>query len=112
MTNKINSEIKRKVMMRIYIAYVLRPIISTGTVSALVFIAALWGIGREVWVARVFNNMPQLTHVAALTQFWTYAFLHTHFIVQALVVMSIIATVYFARSVSKVITSTFDTVSI
>ncbi len=112
MTNKTNSIIKKKVMKRIYIIYVLRPLVSTGTISAFVLMTALWGIGKEVWVAHVFSNMPQLTNITAFTQFWTYAFLHTHFVVQALTIMAVIAIVYFASSVSKLITSTFTTVSV
>ncbi len=103
MTHSTNSSIKKNVMRRVYIVYALRPIVSAGALAVLVLAGALWGIGREVWVAHVLNNMPQFTHFYALSQFWVYAFLHTHMIVQVLVLMSIFAIVYLARTMARLI---------
>ena len=54
--------------------------------AALVFLAALWGIGRAVWVAKVFENMPALSDVPAVLAFYFHAFLGTGALEQALLV--------------------------
>lgn len=63
--------------------------------------ASLYLIGREVWVARVWENMPNLTNVAATFRFFTYAFAHTHVIVQALMLITIFAALWFVRELSR-----------
>lgn len=90
-------------MRRVYIMYALRPLVSAGALAVLVLTGALWGIGREVWVAHVLNNMPKFTQVTALSRFWVYAFLHTHIIVQVLVLMSVFAIVYLAHTIARLI---------
>lgn len=92
-------------MRRVYTVRALRPLISGGALAAFVLVVALWGIGREVWVARVFNNMPHSADIVALGQFWVYAFVHTHVIVQILVLMVAVATVYLARVTARLIAS-------
>ncbi len=97
MTNP--STIEQNVMRRVRTISILRPLVSGGALAALVFVAALWGIGREVWVAKVFENGPQglLGH----TRYLLYAFDHTRLIVQALTLVTILAFVYLARSVAQ-----------
>ena len=82
-----HSDIERIVMRRVHLIRILQLVISTIVLAALTFVAALWGIGREVWVARVFKNGPQdfSGHLAYLL----YAFTHTRLIVQALVALTL-----------------------
>jgi hypothetical protein len=105
MTNQ--SNIEHVVMRRVHIIRVLRPIVSAGALSALIFIAALWGIGREVWVARVFQNMPHSGDLASLARFYLAAFDHTRVAVQVLSLLAFAALAYFVRETVRVITTLF-----
>ena len=88
MTNtNIQSNIERVVMRRVRLIRILVLVISTAMLAVLTFVAALWGIGREVWVARVFQNGPQ-DFIGRAGYFW-YAFLHTRTIVQALTLLTL-----------------------
>jgi len=60
MINFEQSTIERGVMRRVHIARVLRVVISTDAFAILIFVLALWGISREVWVARIFQNTPDV----------------------------------------------------
>ena len=88
------SRIQENVMRRVRTIHTLRPLVSTTALSAFLLLGALWGIGREVWVARVFENMPSLSDAAVLSRFMLSAFLHTDFLVQALSVLAIAAFVW------------------
>jgi hypothetical protein len=99
----MNSIIKAKVMTRVRTVHVLRNVFSTPVLSAAVFVLAAWGIGREVWVARVLQNEPPVTFADAyaVIHFYAYAFLDTRFIVQALSIVAIGALVWLGYSMVK-----------
>ena len=102
MTNP--SDIERIVMRRVRLIRILTLIISTVTLAVLTGVATLWGIGREVWVARVFQNMPEPSHIGALTLFWLDAFTHTRFIVQVLVILTAASLAFLLREVARSVT--------
>ncbi|MHB8660832.1 MAG: hypothetical protein ACYC75_02775 [Minisyncoccota bacterium] len=89
------SNIERVVMRRVHLIRVLRPFISSGALATLIFILALWGIGREVWVARVLENAPK--NLVDLPRFYVAAFDHTRLVVQALSLAALAALIYTAR---------------
>jgi len=93
MTNP--STIEQAVMRRVRTVHRLRPFVSMGALAVVVAAFALYGIGREVWVARVFENGPQDLFGRFL--YLVYAFEHTRFVVQALVAATLASTVYLAR---------------
>jgi len=97
MTDQTNIE--RIVMQRVHLIRALRFAVSSGALSMLVSALALWGIGREVWVANVLQNAP--ANILDLPQFYLAAFMHTRFIVQALVVLTVAALLYVAREVAR-----------
>lgn len=99
------TSIERIVMRRVRLIRVLRLVISTVVLAVLTFIAALWGIGREVWVARVFENAPR--DIAGLPNFYVAAFLHTHFIVQALTVLTLGSFLYLVVELARLISDFF-----
>lgn len=101
MNNK--SNIEHIVMRRVHIIRVLRPLISLETLAVLALAAALWGIGSEVWVAQVFQNAP--ADFINLPNFYVAAFSHTHIVVQALSVLTLISLVYLARETARSIFS-------
>lgn len=79
------TDIERIVMRRVHRISILRMIISGAVFAVSMLLLALYFIGREVWVARVFENGPQ--DFAGHALYLIYAFEHTRFVVQALVVL-------------------------
>lgn len=101
MTNQ--SSIEHTVMRRVHRVRVLRFLISNLTVSGLLLVLALWGIGREVWVAKVFSNGPQ--DMLGQAKYLLYALRHTDFMVQALMAIMVAATIQLARSCAAILTA-------
>ncbi|MFA6502976.1 MAG: hypothetical protein WCT45_01830 [Candidatus Paceibacterota bacterium] len=104
MTNT-QTDIERIVMRRVHLIRILKLIISTAVLAVLTLTAALWGIGKEVWVARVFQNAP-----ADPTQafaFYLAAFAHTRIIVQALTVLTLGSLIFLAREVVRLAINIF-----
>jgi hypothetical protein len=93
------TDIERIVMRRVRRMRLLLLILSTIALAAVTAVAALWGIGREVWVARVFENGPHdlLGRVAYLG----YAFAHTRLIVQALSLLTLGSFILLARELAR-----------
>ncbi|HUY05287.1 MAG TPA: hypothetical protein VMV62_01045 [Candidatus Paceibacterota bacterium] len=94
-----HSDIERTVMRRVHLIRILQLVISTVVFATLASIAALWGIGREVWVARVFENAPP--NLDDLPRFYLAAFTHTRLIVQALIVLTSLSLLFLAREVVR-----------
>ncbi len=101
------TNIERVVMRRVRLIRILALIISTAMFAVLTTIVALWGIGREVWVANVVENMPSMSNIGALLNFWVSAFLNTHLIVQALTILTFISLLFLAREVARFLVSFF-----
>ena len=98
------TDIERIVMRRVRLIRVLRLVISTVVLAVLTAIAALWGIGREVWVARIFENAPP--NIEDLPNFYIAAFFHTHFIVQALTLLTLASFIYLAIETARLLVDT------
>lgn len=97
--NDTQSNIERIVMQRVHLIRALRFAISSGVFSTLVSMLALWGLGREVWVAHVLQNAP--TNFLDLPRFYLAAFIHTRLIVQALILLTLAALLFVAREISR-----------
>ncbi|MEK7179616.1 MAG: hypothetical protein AAB689_01125 [Patescibacteria group bacterium] len=104
-TTTSGSNIERAVMRRIHLIRILGLVISTGVLAILTLVLALWGIGREVWVARVFQNAP--TDFMHIPNFFIAAFGHTRLVVQVLALLTFASFVYLARKTVQLIISTF-----
>lgn len=103
MTNPTNIE--RVVMRRVRRVRVLRVLFSDTVLATVAATAALYAIGREVWVAKVFENGPQdlIGHAAYLF----YAFLHTHLSVELLVLTTLVTITILAHKTARVFVSFF-----
>ncbi len=88
------SRTTRVVMARVHTIHALRSSMTTNVLAAFVFAASLWGIGREVWVSRVLQNMPSLQNIPAVVQFYLAAFHDTRTIVQVLALLTAAALVW------------------
>ncbi len=102
------TNIERTVMRRVRLIRILALVISTATFAALAFLAALWSIGREVWVARVFENMPPLREGGTFLGFWLSAFLNTHFLVQVLTLLTLLSLFFLVREIFRFLFSCFS----
>ena len=98
------TDIEQNVMRRVRRISILRLLISSGVFALTLALLALYGIGREVWVARVFENGPQTFWGHAL--YLLYAFEHTRFVVQALALLCLGSFVYLARECVRLISAT------
>jgi len=101
MTNQ--TSIERVVMRRVRFIRILGLILSTVTLCVLTSIVALWGIGREVWVARVLENMPST--LSATPTFFLAALTHTTLLVQVLTVLTLISFVFLVREMYRALYS-------
>jgi len=110
--NKNMTDIEKNVMRRVHLIRILGLVISTGMLAALTFVAALWGVGREVWVARVFENMPHSGNLIAFANFWLAAFIHTRPIVQILTLLTLTSLVYLTRECARAFASIFTPVAV
>ncbi len=97
--NDDRTHIERIVMQRVHLIRALRFAISSGVFSTLVSLLALWGLGREVWVAHVLQNAP--TNFLDIPQFYFAAFLHTRLLVQVFILLALFALLYVAREISR-----------
>lgn len=104
------TDIEKNVMHRVHRISILRLIISGAVFSSTLALLALYGIGREVWVARVFENGPQ--DFVGHTLYLVYAFEHTRFVVQALVLLCAASFLYLARETVRAISSVFAPVAV
>lgn len=94
MTNE-PSDVELVVMRHVRRIRILRLIISGVVFALTASLLALYVLGREVWVAHVLENGPQTFSGHLL--YFVYAFEHTRFVVQALVVVCVASFVYIAR---------------
>ncbi len=101
------TDIEKNVMRRVRIIRILGLIISTAVLALVTFVLALWGIGKEVWVARIFQNMPHSGDLSAIGRFYLSAFGHTRLVVQALSVITFASFVYLARETARLILAAF-----
>ena len=106
-----NSSVENVVMRRVHRLHVLQKVFSLPPAYCLLLAASLWALGRQVWVARVFENMPQ-GDLAALSQFFLSAFSRTELMVQALTVLTILSLIYLARLTAWWFASVFTTVPV
>ncbi len=95
------SKIERVVMRRVRIIRAGRILLSNTVMAALLAVCALWGIGKSVWVARVFENAPTTGYLTHSVQFYISAFTHTEFLVQALSLCVFFALILLAREVAR-----------
>lgn len=98
------TDIEKNVMRRVRKIYILRMIVSGAVFAASLTLLALYGIGREVWVAMVFKNGP--SGFLAHTLYLAYAFEHTRFVVQALSLIALVSVIYLARETARFISNT------
>ncbi len=101
-----NSKIKKTVLARARYIRAIRPVLSCTTFAVVVVAGSLYALGREVWVARVFENMPSLANVFAVLRFFESAFMNTTFVVQMISLLLVFGMVWIVRVVVRDTAST------
>ena len=91
------TPISHTVMRRVRTIRFLRAL-EAPVAASLLLAAALWVIGREVWVAKVLENMRQQASATDVLAFFANAFAHTDFLVQALTLLTLLATAWLIAS--------------
>lgn len=98
-----NSRIKAVVLTRARRIHVLRPFLSGTVLGLLVAATSLYALGREVWIARVLENIPVQAGVLAVVRFFEVAFMNTSFAVQALSILLVFGVMWIARDAARTI---------
>lgn len=92
----MTTDLKNRVMRRVYMVSYLRRALSPAALKLYAAIFLLWGIGREVWVDRVFENSPGLASPINTLNFFANAFTGAEVLVQVFVVGFTLASLWFA----------------
>lgn len=95
-----NSRIQKVVLRRARTIAIMRPLVSSAALGVVAIVASLYVISREVWVARVLENMPSPANMAAFFRFFEVAFLNTSFAVQVLTLLLIAGMYWVARDIA------------
>ena len=88
---RIDTQLKKKIMKRIYFAYFLRKVFNPFTMKIYALISFAGVLASQVSLVNVIANMPSATNVGALFRFYVSAFLNTEFAVQLLSVGALVA---------------------
>lgn len=97
----MTSNIQQNVMRRVRTIHGVRPLFSGTAPAVLLALGSLYLIGRKVWVARVFENMPNPVHIASVARFFEAAFFNTNSIVQVLCIVAAFSFVWLARDAMR-----------
>jgi hypothetical protein len=102
----IDSRIQKNVMRRVRFVHAVRPFVSNAAGALVLLAVSLYSLGREVFVAQVFRNMPSAADYAAVFRFFETAFLNTTFFVQALTVLAALGGLWLVRECARLLTAT------
>ena len=91
-------------MRRVRIIRAVRPFVSNAAGAVALLVISLYFLGREVFVAQVFRNMPKAGDYAAVLRFFEAAFLNTSFVVQLLTVVAALGGLWLARECARLLT--------
>lgn len=106
--NNPESSTETVVMRRIQRIHLVRTFFTPLVLSSFILMLAAWGIGREVWVSQVFQNMPSAEHIDAVVRFFEMAFINTRFAVQVLVLTVFTAVLLLAYNLVQALRQTLQ----
>lgn len=81
----MNTMLKKRILRRVYVVYVLRRLFSPALVKVYILAALVWQASQRVSIGDVIANAPGF-NIAQWYTFSTWAFLHTEVLIQASVV--------------------------
>ena len=89
-----NSQLTGQILLRVKTIYWVRRALHSPSLKALILCALVATVTSLVSVSHVFANMPSLSDMQAVANFFLYAFTHTATSVQALSILSTAVTVW------------------
>jgi hypothetical protein len=98
------STIKKIVLSRVRTIHFVRPLLYRAPLYVLMLGLSLAYIGREVFVAQVFLNMPSLADASALARFFIVAVGETTTSIQFTLMVTIAVGIVLARDVVRLAT--------
>ena len=96
-----NSLLKQETMMRVRFIHLVKRAVRPFAIETIIAAAALFEVGRLVFVARVFQNAPSVARFQEVALFFGRAFAHTHPIVQLMVAAALVAVVLAFKDMVK-----------
>jgi len=89
----MQSKIEQQVMASVGMVYTARRLVSATALKVYALVASVYVLGILVWVAQVQANLLNVMNggVLAVGNFVLYAVLHTNFMVQAVLLVAIVA---------------------
>ena len=89
----MRSKIEQQVMASVAVIYAARALTSRTALEFYVFFLSVWGIGRLVWVSKVFENfsLVEKQGLGAMSNYILYAVEHTHLAVQLTLLVAAVA---------------------
>lgn len=88
-------------MGRVRAIALMRSVVPAYIASSVLLVGSLYLLGREVFVAQIFRNMPNPLDVAASLRFFESAFLNTHVAVQVVSIAVVVASLWVARETAR-----------
>lgn len=90
-------------MRRVHTIHAVRPLMSGVALAVVVFGVSLYALGRFVFVAQVFRNMPAVQDVGALLRFFAEAFITTEVAVQLVTVAIMFSLLWMLRDIMRLV---------
>jgi len=97
----IDIKLKKKIMRRIYFMFFLQKVFNSFAVKVYALISFVGFMIVQVSLVNVIANMPNMANINALYRFFVSAFLNTEFIVQALTLGALTATLLLLKDIAK-----------
>ena len=97
------ARIKKEIMLRVRFVHLFKRALRPFTIEVCIFIAALFGTGKLVFVAKVLENAPEASRLQEFAMFFVQAFARTEFSVQLLMLGVVVAGAFALRDVARTI---------
>lgn len=97
-------------MASVGVIHTARRMVSMTALKVYTLVASVYALGILVWVSRIGDNLAQVANggVLAVGNFVLYAVLHTTFVVQAVLLVAIVALVSLAIDLTRTLVSERD----
>ena len=88
-------------MLRVRSIYLFKKAIRPFVLKTFAFMAVVYGAAQFVFVAKVLENAPAVSHIQDFVAFFTRAFTHTELSVQILILCSAVAATLAFRDIVR-----------
>jgi len=98
---RINEQLKRRIMRRIYFMFVVRRALSPIALKLYASVSLLLFMVSQVSLWDIIANMPRVTNIGAFYSFYTSALVNTEFAVQAILIGIVFFIVWMILDIKK-----------